>query len=887
MPPLQNKTISLGANNNASGLRVYNAIKDNIGQKISETEFFPLNQNFVFKADNWNKLLPYRLIILQASESKVSNPLNKGSQADNTEYTIPASVIFSTANGQVQPIFTLPIAPQNLGVDMAFANQTTVLSDGILVESNGAPIRMITIAGTTGVVPFRSLGAESYSSSPFGELAGNTIRAATAVANQAKNIKNQLQAVGGIGGNTNTPELENTGFAQFHKLKDFLDLWASLSKRPENKNLRLALDMAKDDTTYLITPKRFSMQRSADSPLEYKYTLQLEAWKRIKINGGSKDSLSKSLSQGVFENIGKIQVIVQALQGVRKLLQQVANIANAVRADFAKLVNIVREMILIAKDVAGIAKSLVDLPTDLVLAAKGPILSAIADVEAAWKGVADSVSQFPKNFINALLGEANQGSPDAQGNQSSASSLSTKDQSGASTSSNSSARPGPSAGSVNKGATSTPMLDKILSNPNFGGLLLDAVPLDLLNTSSNLKGKIADEVARVRAYQRHDFVLMKEFVEHFSRDCAIAFGLGDSTTDSTLRYYSVQYPSSTRKPSRREMDLLTALRDLVKILDDFTAFEIAGDNSINESFNFIGNIAASAGINTETTIGKIAVPVIFDKTLEEMAQYYLGSPEQATEIAILNGLAPPFIDEDGLAQNFLSNGIKNSFSIADGSQLYVGQKIILSSDIVVAFSRLITGVKRLNNTHYLITVDGNSDLDRLSVSKSAKMQYFARGTVSSRDTIFIPSNSVPDNIPKRLRPLPYYFNDVDGLADFTGVDIALSSDGDVIMTKSGNVVLAGGLFNLQQALRLKFITEKGALTRHPNYGSGVTPGTSVADITASGIKDQAISTIMSDYRFGELQFITVNLDGPILRISGGVSVNANSSILPFSFRITP
>lgn len=889
MPAKQQKSIATGANNNASGFDIYKSIKSDLPAKMATGEFFPLTQNFVFKAENWNKLLPYRLLLLKASEAKTSNPLDKGAPADNTEYSIISGIYNTPATGSVQPVFTLPIAPQNLSIDMPFANQTTVLSDGILIENNGAPLRIITIQGTTGVAPFRGLGAESYNSSIGGELVGNTLRTATSIGKTAKNIKSSIQAIGGVGG-SNTPEMDNTGYAQFHKLKDFLDLWANLSKRPENKNLRLALDLGKDNTTYLITPKRFSMQKSANSPMEYRYVLQLEAWKRIKINGGSKDSLDAALSQGVFENIGKIQAAVQTLQNVRKILQQVAQLGNAIRQDFAKIVNVVRELILIGKDVAGIVKSVVDLPTDLVLAAKGPILSALADVESAWKDVEKSFQQFPQNFTNALLGESKQGSATVQGTQSTSALASTNDQSGSTAGGStavSAARPGPTAGSINKIASSTPLLDKILGDPLFGAPLLDKMPLDMLNIPSNLNDKIQDEITRVRDYTRQDFVKIKNFVENFSRDCAVHFGLGDTTTDATLRYYSGRYPSTNRRPSRKEMDLLSALRKLVIVLDEFSSFEVAGTNAINESFNFIGNIAASAGLSVQSSSGKIAVPVLFDKTLDEMALFYLGDSSRAADIALLNNLASPFIDEDGTYQNLLSNGYKNSVSISDGSKLFVGQKIILSSNSVVPFSRYITNIKKLNNTHYVITFDGDNNLDSLELGDAAKIQYFAPATVSSRDTIYIPSNDVPVNIPQRLRPLPYYFQDIDGLASFTGVDIAIGSNNDVILSKTGKVVLVGGLANLQQALKLKFITPKGSLIRHPGYGSGIQPGTASADVSVADIKEQAISSIMSDYRFGEVQFINVSLEGPILRLSGGVTVNANNAVLPFAFRVTP
>jgi len=567
---------------------------------------------------------------------------------------------------------------------------------------------------------------------------------------------------------------------------------------------------------------------------------------------------------------------------------------NAIRADFAKLVNMVREVILIAKDIAGIAKSIIDLPGDLIRAIKGPIMAAIEEVKGAWAEVAASIHNFPIDMRKLGLEATNAGiSADGLATVADAGSvrsagLTSTGTAGATagTDGTNAARPGAGAGSTAPKVNASPLIDTILNDPVIGGPLLAVTNLDQLTLPINLQIKIQEEVNRVRNYTRQNFTEMKEFAQSFSRDSAVAFGLGDATTDATLGYYSAVYPSGNRKPTRKEFDLLNALRSFVRVLDDLTVFEVKGDNAINESFNFIGKLAPGANIAFNISKSKRAVPVIYEKTIEEMAQFYLGDSNRATEIVILNGLAAPFIDETGTDATLLSNATGNSLNISDGSALYIGQKIILSSTVVVPFSRAILDIRKLSPSHYLISVDGAADLSRLKLTNSAKITYFQRGTVNSNNTIFIPSNLDISQVPDRMRPLPYYFQDVDGLAKFTGVDIALGSNNDIVMSKNGDLALAGGLANLQQALKIKFITPRGSLIRHQGFGCGITPGTSQADTSAGEVKDQAEATISADSRFSEIQFLQIAINGPVLSINGSVGVNSSNAVLPFSLAVS-
>ena len=856
---------------NLSGNDIIQTFKGNPKVTFDDTkEFFPLSTFKSSSSTLWNAILPYRFLMLTAD--------NNSTDPSSTVYNILSgnALGFSSVNA----IYTLPISPQNISIQMPFASQTTVLSDGILVENNGIPLRQIVISGTTGVLPFRKANPPAYLGT-----GSNTARAAQNLASSVTNIGSSLSA------NT-PPEFFQTGYEQFHQLSEFLQVYALLVKNPANNNVRLAFDMAKDNITYICTPKLFTLNRTADSPLEYKYTIQLEAWKRVKISGYSPETADTSFTNGVFSNLNKLQAALKTIQQVRDAVNAGLAVLGAVRADVQTLANNIRETILIAKDVAGVAKTAIDMPGQLLTDFAGPILGAVDNVVNSWQGVIATANNFKNNnkqAVNAIIGLSKQIKADASApsslyaTQQSSSALSGLTNAGNPSPSN----PGSTGGATSPTSNPASLVTSVLKNPSQYSPFLDAIKLDSLVIAKNVQDKIDAEIERVRAYTRQDFANQKEYAKEFARDLAVYCGLGDSTTDAVNGYVGVTYPASNRKPSRDELDLLFSLQQYITVLNDLSRFEISQDNSINNAFSFIGQLTQGTGINIDQTQGKIAVSVPYGATMQDIAQQYTGNADNAASIILLNGLKPPYIDETGTIQFFLSNGNTNSFNIANGNDLWIGQKVLLSSSTNPQFSRLITNVQMISNNNWLVTVDGDSNLGNLTTVQKAQIQYFARGTVSSRNSIFIPATQAPSNLPDRLKPLPYYFKDVDNLAAFTGVDIALGSNNDIIMDKHGNLALVGGIANLQQALKLKFLTPKGSLRRHPNYGFPVTPGTPTSEISFKDLHTDIQQLIGADPRFGEIQGFQLNLAGPVLMVSGGVTVNANGKVLPFALNTSP
>jgi hypothetical protein len=81
--------------------------------------------------------------------------------------------------------------------------------------------------------------------------------------------------------------------------------------------------------------------------------------------------------------------------------------------------------------------------------------------------------------------------------------------------------------------------------------------------------------------------------------------------------------------------------------------------------------AALSNINFTKPDSKIAVPFPYKITLEQLSATYLGSPERWIEIAALNGLQAPYVDEEGFSYKLTANGSANQITIGSADNLYI------------------------------------------------------------------------------------------------------------------------------------------------------------------------------------------------------------------------
>lgn len=830
-------------------------------------DFFPIT-TFNKTPNRWNSILPYSLMIVKANLDRSGN--------------IKSYEVIKNNAGKLMA-YTLPISPNNISISMPFAMRTTILADGVLVESNGIPLKQIVINGTTGIMPYREVNETSYDAADIGSIF-NTVNAGRSLVASFQSFLPQTSNF-----QKSDQFFDNTGYEQFHKLSEFLQYYAFLAKQPENRMLRLALDLAKDNITYLVTPKNFALVRSAENPLEYKYSIALEAWKRIKIEGNQSQKFQEDLAANPFQNKNIMNKVLDTLFKVARVISSAGDIISAVRGDFDKVFGIVKTCLIIAKQSLGLVNSLLDLPSSIIKDAISSLIPPLNDTVQEFKTVDSQVKNFKQNY-DTLFKSINEefAKLDTTNLASQSSNLQTgadaiKLNAGGLSNANS---PPPSGGATQITNTGPGSITAYaVANPDKFPDFFNEITLDKLSLSDNLQIKIQQEKDRVFALTRQDFENYRNYINEFSRDMATYFGLGSKTYDKVTGAVGVAYPKFIKQPDRTELDILFSFRQLAQILDQFCAQDTYQTDTIIDSFNFVGRLAESANIAFDISPGKTAVPVVYGATIDQIAFQYLGDEKRAAEIITLNRLSPPFIDEDGLFQKLNNNGLTNSFVISNADNLYIGQKVILSSFTVPQFSRQIMDIKGLSSTSFLITVDGKSDLARLKTNDNAQVQYFSPGTVSSRDLIYIPSAIPPSDVPQRLKPIPRYTPDDDKLIAVSKIDLALSTDNDIIMDKAGNAALSAGMANLVQALKLKMITPIGSLLKHPSYGFAVPTGINVSDITAALIKERMFDTIVSDSRFTNASNLQVSIKGPAAMINGSVNVRGMDGILPFTINI--
>ena len=86
-----------------------------------------------------------------------------------------------------------------------------------------------------------------------------------------------------------------------------------------------------------------------------------------------------------------------------------------------------------------------------------------------------------------------------------------------------------------------------------------------------------------------------------------------------------------------------------------TATNQLDDQQILNGEEFVSALAATSDIAFTIPNSKIQVPVPFGLTMEQIAMRYLGDPQLWLEIATLNDLREPYIDENGFVHyNYLA-----------------------------------------------------------------------------------------------------------------------------------------------------------------------------------------------------------------------------------------
>ena len=814
--------------------------------KLPKEAFFPAINIDRERADG---LYPYRLIVIDVSKGNQIVGQGSGILPHNIEVIKNQSntggVLYKIGNPDGWS-FTLPITPQQLSITDQFAINTTATMRGVVEEHNGIKFKIISASGTTGIWPTRP-GIEDPTPSGL-SLFGGTLQAVGGAASAFNKL---------IEGGNPSPQApdfiednygHNTGYYQALLLQQFLEQYAIAKKDFKNKGWRLVFDCPKTNESFVVTPMQYTVTRSQRSPGEFLYNMQFKAWKRIEINTEITEIDSKiiPLTSDFF------QKTVNTLDNARNLMSASLNVIQAVRADYRQIFDQVRKVTLLAKDLGGLAFAVSDFPNQFVKDFESSIKTMAADLDAA---------KFPKKWFEVIKDikkekNKNEGVSDAQ------------------------IKAGV-LGKSAKDANEASGLNKVFNNPEKSFPLLNGIPLDTIVITLQQKIAVMDEVQKTSLTSIEELREICKNLQSLILDLTNKFGAGDV-------YFSKVYgrpaPQERATPmSIEEFELIKALEEVVLVLNIFTATRDLDDSRKQSSLEYVGGLAADSNIafNSNYT-AKILVPVPYGLTIQEISARYLKDMDRYNEIITLNNLRSPYIDENGFYVPFLSNGDGRQFNISSNTGLFIGQKIQLFSNTVSSFSRKINAIEKITDTNYLITVDGESNLQSLKKSENAQIRAFLPGTINSQNQIYIPSDKT---ITEEARTFSIPFLKEDTLTGLSKIDWLLDERGDVIINSFGEVALANGTTNLIQALKMKVVTQKGTLLSNPGYGLSLQPGMSVADADIENILKDLRDMVLQDPRFSGIENIELNILPPEISLTISAILADGRGIFPINFSV--
>jgi hypothetical protein len=407
--------------------------------------------------------------------------------------------------------------------------------------------------------------------------------------------------------------------------------------------------------------------------------------------------------------------------------------------------------------------------------------------------------------------------------------------------------------------------------------LAEALPIQSLSLPADAIRDINKDLERVRKLTRKDFEQHTLTLQSLSDRISFLLGAGDPTYAET---YNVPVQSD-HITSTVDWNVLSALDDSISIMQQFAATADGSPTQGSTILDVFGDLAISSGIAWTKPVSKFAVPVPYGTTLEVLSSTYLGNPNRWMEIAALNGLREPYVDEIGYTLPLLSNGQGNTIVVSYNSDLFVGKTIWITSTATNKIKATIEGISVIGGS---ATLKLSENVSAYLVSNSATIEAFLSGTTNSRYQIWIPSDRDPLNEEDVIKKDIQNIDVTDPMVGICGVDVLLDSAGDLVVS-NGDIIIVSGINNVMQWVSTVFGIKQGELLQHPSVGLPIEVGMSLADFSAQDLLKAIKKMLQNDATFSRIDKIKVTQREGVASIDISAVVTGTFQPLPLSYKM--
>jgi hypothetical protein len=424
------------------------------------------------------------------------------------------------------------------------------------------------------------------------------------------------------------------------------------------------------------------------------------------------------------------------------------------------------------------------------------------------------------------------------------------------------------------------LINHLFNDPDLYFAFFTAIDLDALDIPIELQQRIDSEVERVQNLDVSQWKLLRDNLEAESAALAASMGVGSDVFNET-RGYSFQ--NKVLKPiNSNQLQRLSQIQELITALNSQIIEQGDPVTAVQDFVEFYIQLARDNGIDLISPNGKFAVPFPTGATLQSLSLQYLGDARRWPEIVAINNLKSPYIDEEGFKKFIKGTTSGKTIELQDAENLYVNRTVMIEDNYHESVTAKIKKIEILTKNKALITLD--QDVTGFSESTEAYLLSYLPGTINSNMMIYIPSDTAPTTLFEGHKLNPDY-DDQNSISAIAGVDLGLTSSGDIAMNQMGDISLSYGVANLYQAARLKLLTPVGSLLNYPGYGSAVSAGFSTAEVDVKAIQEAIKMSFATDGRFGPILASRIEKSGPVLAIDLIISLPDSDTTLPISIAL--